>query len=238
MQLSDRAALAQSYLFIEGGSLSMKKLSQLLGCTESETQAAISELKAAIEGSGLALAQTEREVALVTAPRVSDTIKATFEEQLQRDIGEAGLEVLATVLYRGASTRAQIDYIRGVNTSSTVRNLLSRGLLERVSNPEDSREYLYRATTELLAHLGVQTAEELPDYGTISSELAAFEKTAAPFEHNGRSNTNDVHHGGVETGDGSGNSETRSAGSGSQATTGGAENSSAHTGGEGAPNTQ
>ncbi len=189
MQLSDRAALAQSYLFIEGGSLNTKKLSQLLGCSESETQAAISELKQAIEGSGLALTQTEREVALVTAPRVSDAIKKTFEEALARDIGEAGLEVLAVVLYRGPSTRAQIDYIRGVNTSSTVRNLLARGLIERAANPNDSREYLYRPTAELLAHLGVQTAEELPDYGTIVSELAAFEKTASPFSDDGNRST-------------------------------------------------
>src|SRR3989344_6402422 len=124
MQLSDRAALAQSYLFIEGGAVGTKKLSKLLGCTESETQLAVSELKIALEGSGLAVTQTEREVALVTAPRVAATIKTTFEEALQRDIGDAGPEVLAIVLYRGPSTRAQIDYIRGVNTSSTIRNLL------------------------------------------------------------------------------------------------------------------
>ena len=188
MTLSDRAALAQSYLFIEGGSLTIKKLSQLLDCAEAETQTAVSELKMALEGSGLAVTQTEREVALVTAPRVSKTIKATFEEALQRDIGDAGLEVLAIVLYRGPSTRAQIDYIRGVHTSSTIRNLLSHGLLERASNPEDAREYVYRPTSELLAHLGATSAEELPDYATIRSELVAFEESAPAFLNDGESN--------------------------------------------------
>jgi segregation and condensation protein B len=185
MQLSERAALAESYLFIEGGSLSIKKLSLLLECTEAEAQAAVSELKSALEGSGLTLTQTEREVALVTAPRVSDKIKATFETALERDIGDAGLEVLATILYRGPSTRAQIDYIRGVNTTSTIRNLLSRGLLERTINPKDAREFLYRPTTELLAHLGVETREQLPDYATISAELAAFEEKMTSFADNG-----------------------------------------------------
>ncbi|HEY4487555.1 MAG TPA: SMC-Scp complex subunit ScpB [Candidatus Paceibacterota bacterium] len=185
MELSNRAALAESYLFIEGGSLSRKKLSQLLACTAEETQAAISELTAALDGSGLGLAQTEREVALVTAPRVSEEIKATFQEALQRDIGDAGLEVLAVLLYRGPSTRTHIDYIRGVNTSSTIRALLSRGLIERTPNPSDSREYLYRPTPEMLAHIGVVTAEELPDYGTIQAELAAFEDQATPFMTHG-----------------------------------------------------
>ena len=107
-----------------------------------------------------------------------------IEKELSREIGEAGLEVLAIVLYRGPSTRSQIDYIRGVNTSSTVRTLLARGLIERASNPNDSREYLYRPTTELLAHLGVSGVTDLPDCATISSELAAFEatRTSSPFD--------------------------------------------------------
>ena len=185
MHLSDKAALAQSHLFIEGGSLTIKKLSQLLGCTESETQTAVSELRKSLEGSGLTIIQTEREVALATAPRVSESIKATFQEALQRDIGDAGLEVLAIVLYRGPSTRSEIDYIRGVNTSSTVRTLLTRGLLERSGNPSDAREYVYRPTAELLAHMGVERAEDLTDYDTIRLELSAFEQNATPFGNNG-----------------------------------------------------
>jgi len=86
---------------------------------------------------------------------------------------------LAIVLYRGPSTRAQIDYIRGVNTSWTIRNLLTRGLLERTGNPEDGREYLYRPTVELLAHLGVRDYAELPNREEITAELKAFESRPA-----------------------------------------------------------
>ena len=44
-------------------------------------------------------------------------------------------------------------------------NLLARGLIERASNPEDSREYLYRPTAELLAHLDETTEIENIDGG-------------------------------------------------------------------------
>ncbi|OGG57839.1 hypothetical protein A2853_00505 [Candidatus Kaiserbacteria bacterium RIFCSPHIGHO2_01_FULL_55_17] len=81
----------------------------------------------------------------------------------------------------GPSTRARVDYIRGVNSSSTLRNLLARGLLERAGNPEDAREYLYRPTVETLAHLGITKSGELPEYDTIVRELAAFEHTSEPF---------------------------------------------------------
>jgi segregation and condensation protein B len=116
-------------------------------------------------------------------------LKAHYGKELSREIGEAGLEVLAVILYRGPSTRAEIDYIRGVNTTSTIRTLLARGLLERAGNAQDSREYLYRPTTALLAHIGASRIEDLPEYGTIASELKAFEASEendrGPFDDTG-----------------------------------------------------
>jgi hypothetical protein len=72
--------------------------------------------------------------------------------------------------------------------------LLARGLLERAGNPLDGREYIYRPTAELLAHLGVSEGKDLPEYATISSELATFERQQEkePFtEH--ASTTDNMH---------------------------------------------
>lgn len=171
---------AEALLFAEGGPLSKKKLVQLLACNPEELEAALAELSTRLSG-GVSLIRTETECALAIASGAAQSVKEAQEGELGKEIGDAGLEVLAIVLYRGPSTRAQIDYIRGVNTSSTVRNLLARGLLERAGNPADGREYLYRPTAELLAHLGVKDGQELPEYGKISSELAAFLKKDEPF---------------------------------------------------------
>lgn len=165
----------EALLFSEGGSMKKTRLAQLIGVASQELETALEELSVSLTGA-LTLVRTDNEVALVISDSVRAVVKKAHEKELGREIGDAGLEVLAIILYRGASTRAEIDYIRGVNTSSTIRNLLARGLLERAGNPLDGREYLYRPTTELLAHLGVTTGQELPDYSSISSELAAFEK--------------------------------------------------------------
>lgn len=180
--LSTSAAQAEAFLFAEGGSLSWKRLGVLLGTKDAQTRAAVRELSEALTGSGLCIIETESEVALSTSGSASDAIKRAFEVHLDRDIGDAGLEVLATLLYRGPSRRSEIDYIRGVNTTSTIRTLLSRGLIERTV--EGSREYIYRPTAELLAHLGVRRTEALPEYATIRAELAAFEQSKSPFNSN------------------------------------------------------
>jgi segregation and condensation protein B len=178
------AKQAEAFLFVEGGTLSKKKLSQHLGIKDAELTAVLQALSDSLHGRGLSLVQTEGEVSLATSAETAGVILKSFERELAREIGDAGLEVLAIVLYLGPQTRSAIDYIRGVNTSSTIRTLLSRGLLERDSNPQDGREYLYRPTAELLAHLGVKDSKELPEYDKIASELAARKEIPGIFEHN------------------------------------------------------
>ena len=184
-------ALLQAYLFAEGGSLTIKRLVQLTGSDDARVKSALDELAASLTGHGLSLVRTETEATLAVSGPESQTLKAGYEKELGREVGDAGLEVLAIILYRGPSTRADIDYIRGVNTSSTIRTLLARGMLARSGNPLDGREYIYSPTTELLAHLGVTRLEDLPEYGTILNELKAFEETqqdsgpfAEPYDRN------------------------------------------------------
>ena len=177
----------QALLFSEGGALTFKSLAKSLACSEKELKVALDALSQRLEGSGLSLVRSDTEAVLTVSADAKDVVIKKASEESERDIGDAGLEVLAILLYDGPSTRGAIDYIRGVNSSSTIRNLLIRGLVERSGNPEDAREYIYRPTTDLMAHLGVTSRERLPEYGTIAPELAAFK--ASQHDHVSGSNT-------------------------------------------------
>lgn len=176
----DLATKIEVILFSEGSPVSRKKLARILNVPDADISRGVSDLVLRKQGSGFSVVQTDTEIALAVSSEAEPVVKELFERELGREIGDAGLEVLAILLYRGPSTRAQIDYIRGVNTSSTIRNLSARGLVERIPNPQDAREYLYRPTAELLAHLGVANGKELPDYAKIAGELASFEEKT-PF---------------------------------------------------------
>lgn len=170
------SARIEALLFSEGTSVALMKLEKQLGVSRAELTEGLNALSDKLIGTGLAVVRTDTEAALSVSSPCSREIEESYAAELERDIGEAGLEVLSTVLYRGPSTRAEIEYIRGVNSSSTMRTLLQRGLIERAPNPKDAREYLYRPTTVLLAHLGVTKTEDVSEHATISAELAAFEK--------------------------------------------------------------
>jgi chromosome segregation and condensation protein ScpB len=51
-----------------------------------------------------------------------------------------------------------------------------RGLVRRVPNPKDERQYLYEPTGDLLAQLGVQSVKDLPDYEVVRAKLAQLEQ--------------------------------------------------------------
>ena len=93
-------------------------------------------------------------------------MKSEFSEELSR----AAIETAAIIAYQGPITRAEIEYVRGVNSSFILRGLLMRGLVERIENPKDARSYLYRISFDFLKHLGLTKIEDLPQYQEFRQE--------------------------------------------------------------------
>ncbi len=170
-------AKIEAILFWKAEPVTIKKLASLLQTDETSVRAGIAELENALQGRGLSLIQTDSEIALGTAKELSPIIEQLTKDELTRDLGKAGLETISIILYQGPISRADIDYIRGVNSQFIVRNLLIRGLIERIDNPQDARSFLYKPTLELLAHLGTGKIEDLPEYQAIRSDIEAFKQS-------------------------------------------------------------
>jgi segregation and condensation protein B len=139
-----------------------KHLSALLGIQEPELQKTLEALTASLKGSGVTLVLTEREAELRTAPEAAALIQTFRESELSRDLGKASLETLAVIAYQAGTSRSEIDWVRGVNSSASVRTLLMRGLIEGREDPDDKRRVRYTLTTEALAHLGLSSLDALP----------------------------------------------------------------------------
>jgi segregation and condensation protein B len=130
-------------------------------------------LRQRLESGATRVLESDTELSLVTAPEHDTLIEQVRRDELKRDIGKAGAETLAIVLYRGPVTRGEIDRIRGVNSAYILRNLMTRGLVEKGSNPKRTE---YQVTLDLLAHLGITHKNQLPQYETILNQLDSFEQ--------------------------------------------------------------
>lgn len=123
------------------------------------------------QNRGVTLVWKEESVMLGTHPEASVLIEKLRREALSRDLGKASLETLTAILYQSPVARAQVDYLRGVNSSFILRHLMVRGLVERIPNPADARSYLYQPSFQLLQHLGLSKLEDLPEYGALREKL-------------------------------------------------------------------
>jgi segregation and condensation protein B len=166
----------EAILFFKAEPLSVSKLSAMLGKSVSEVEEALSLLEEKLEKRGLVLIRRDELVLLGTHPKASGFVEGLAKEELSKDLGKAGLETLTIVLYRAPVKRADIDYIRGVNSSFILRNLTSRGLIEKITNPKDQRGYIYKPTLETLSYLGIRKVEDLPEYAKVREEIEKFER--------------------------------------------------------------
>jgi segregation and condensation protein B len=166
----------EAILFWKAEPVSIKKLMDILKVSNEEILNTIKILDESMKDRGIVLVQTDEELTLGTSPQISDLIQSITKEELMKDLGRAGLETLSIVLYQGPISRAEIDYIRGVNSQFILRNLLVRGLVERIENPNDQRSYLYKSTIELLSYLGISKLSDLPDFEQVKKDIENFKQ--------------------------------------------------------------
>ena len=166
--------LIEAILFHKAESMKRKKLCDLLNVSLDELNTAIDSLKTNLLGRGINLAIIGDEVMLRTSPETSEVIEQITKEDLNKDLGKAGLETLAIILYNHPISTRDIEYIRGVKSSFILRNLTMRGLIERIQNPNDSRSYLFQPSFDTLGYLGLNEVSELPEYAKTKEALARF----------------------------------------------------------------
>lgn len=166
----------EALLFYKNEPIEIKKISNLIGTGEKEVKEALINLGNSLENRGICLVMTDKEVSLATAPGTQDLIEQVTKDEMSKDIGKAGLETLAIILYNGPISRREIDYIRGVNSTFILRSLSMRGLVEREPDQKDQRVFKYRGSLSLLAHLGIKKIEELPEYKTFENKVSELMK--------------------------------------------------------------
>lgn len=172
------SATLESLLFISGEPIAIKKLAKIANVTEAEAKDGLAELaQTHEERRGLRVIVKDGQVELVSHPDNAKFVDELVKSGMEEDITDATAETLAIVAYKGPIARAAIDDIRGVNSQYTLRTLLIRGLVERISHPDDSRTFLYRVSFDLLKKLGLRSASDLPEFDALSN--ASLETPAA-----------------------------------------------------------
>ena len=164
-------SIVESLLFANGEPIKIAKLAGICAVSEEEMEGAIETLQVDYSNArGLTLIRIKDAVQLVTNAENAQFIAEMMKSEIQENLSQASLEVLSIVAYRGPITRAEIEEIRGVNCSFTLRALAIRGLIEKTENIKDNRRYLYNISFDFLKKLGMESVEKLPDWELLNKK--------------------------------------------------------------------
>ncbi|HEV7669290.1 MAG TPA: SMC-Scp complex subunit ScpB [Thermoanaerobaculia bacterium] len=122
-------------------------------------------------GRGFMAEEVAGGVRLATRPEVVGWLRRFFEVAAGNKLSMAALETLAIVAYRQPITAPEIQELRNVNATGTLKTLLERRLVRIAGRKEVvGKPFLYGTTREFLVHFGLNSLADLPP-------LEEFEET-------------------------------------------------------------
>ncbi|MCS7301558.1 MAG: SMC-Scp complex subunit ScpB [Fimbriimonadales bacterium] len=151
-------------LFVAEAPLSLEMLCAATGESAEAVEQALHALQQELAERGpIQLMQLSGGYQLATKPEYAFYI-ARLLNPTQKRLSKAALETLAIIAYEQPITQAQIDALRGVDSSHTVRLLLERGLIQELGRKDaPGRPTLYGVTPQFLHYFGLNSLEELPE---------------------------------------------------------------------------
>ena len=201
LDVGELKAAFEALLFVSHDPLSLEKLALVLeGVPKSFVKSAMQDLQAEYEaaGRGLQILEVAGGYVMVTRPEQSLYIKRlTSKAKPAAKVSRSALEALAIVSYKQPITRADIEKIRGVETSGVLRTLLDQKLIRIVGRQDiPGRPILYGTGKQFLQRFGLRDLRDLPPLKELkelgSPEQFPMELPFAPEEQEGEARVTDL----------------------------------------------
>lgn len=129
---------------------------------EGDVAAALAAVQALYADRGIHLVERGGRWHFETAPDLAHLLRRTREEP--RRLGRAATETLSIIAYHEPVSRAEIEAIRGVQTSKGTLDVLMEAGWVRPAGRRDGpgRPLLYATTADFLSHFGLVSRRDLP----------------------------------------------------------------------------
>ncbi len=164
----------EALLFVAGRPVALADLAKFVQSDEAGIKTTLAELERDYQSSerGVQLFQNAGEAQLVSHGETRTVTEPFLKEDIEGNLSRAALETLSIIAYRQPITRPEIDFIRGVNSTIMLRNLLMRGLVDRKRSSKDARMFEYVISFDLLKMLGISKIQDLPEFASLNQSQA------------------------------------------------------------------
>ena len=185
LQGRELVAVLEALLFVSAEPVPAARLTTVIGAaSKADVEQALNVLsqQLAQDGRGIQLVKLAGGYRLVTKPDYAPWLKRLDKAKAVQKLSRSALESLAIIAYKQPLVRAEIEEIRGVETSGVLRTLLERKLVRIVGRKEvPGRPIMYGTTKFFLEHFGLQDIAQLPPLREFK-ELGEAEQALLPIE--------------------------------------------------------
>lgn len=165
MNQTELIAALEAVLFAYAEPIGADKLAQALGQPQAAVEAGLEKLQAGYlrPSSGLCLLRLEDRWQLATKNQLAPWVRRALDTRKAVPLGPAAMETLTVIAYNQPVSRAFIEQVRGVDSSSSVASLLDKGLIEEAGRLDlPGRPVSFRTTDVFLRTFGLSSLAELP----------------------------------------------------------------------------
>ena len=158
-------AAVEAMLFAYAEPIGADKLAQALQMPVSSVEPVLEELRTryAREDSGLCLLHLNTHWQLATKTEFAECVRRVLDTRRSIPLGPAAMETLTVIAYNQPVSRAFIEQVRGVDSSSSVSGLLEKGLIEEAGRLDlPGRPVSFRTTDTFLRVFGLSSLADLP----------------------------------------------------------------------------
>ena len=176
MEKTERMAVLEAVLFAHGDPVGTDKLAAALEWPEALVQEGLEALQARCmqPDSGLTLLRLGDHWQLATKNEYGAYVRRTLENRRAAPLSQAAMETLTVIAYNQPVSRAFIEQVRGVDSSSSVASLLEKGLIEEAGRLDlPGRPVSFRTTDHFLRVFGLSSLDGLPPIRTQEEEEGA-----------------------------------------------------------------
>ena len=166
--------LIEEVLYIWGEPININDLSAIItDADKKQIKIAMDEMVAERKQnqSGLLINNFDGEYQFVTRVK-HDKYFSSLVKKTEKKLTSSALETLSIIAYKQPITRAEVDKIRGINSQTTIDNLLDRGLIKENGRLEKiGKPIIYATTTLFLQYFNISSLEELPEIKELEEEI-------------------------------------------------------------------
>ncbi len=170
----------EAVLFAAADALPVRRICDVVGgATKPEVAAALEKVRTDCKARGFRLVEVAGGWQFRTAPEHHEIVRRLFKERPYK-LTRAMMETVAVVAYKQPATRAEVEVVRGVDSTGVLESLVERRLLHIAGRRDvPGRPLVYVTTREFLEVFGLKDLKSMPTLAELGDDFRVMAERSA-----------------------------------------------------------